>query len=201
MMNLDLSLLGWAHTIPCLCALATGAIVLAGPKGSSRHRLYGRLYLISMLATNVTALGIYRRGVFYFPHWFAVAALVAILVGFVCVRFRRPGGYWLNIHLTCMVASYYMLIAGGVNEAFLRVNVLHAVAPNVLNSPLVGMTHLAVQAAFLILAAYLNTRYWAAGRRNWYPRRSGNNVRATTAESGILRTSATTAGIVRSTPQ
>src|ERR1700704_5411272 len=120
-MNLDLSLLGWAHTLACLCALATGAIVLTGPKGSSQHRSFGRLYLISMLVTNLTALGIYRRGVFYFPHWFGVAALIAITIGFVCVRVRRPRAYWLNAHLTCMVASYYMLIGGGVNEVFLRV--------------------------------------------------------------------------------
>ena len=159
-LNLDLSLLGWTHTLACLCALAAGAIVLVGPKGTSRHRSFGRLYLMSMLATNLTALGIYRRGMFYFPHWFAVAALIAITIGFICVRFRRPRTYWLNAHLTCMVASYYMLIGGGVNEVFLRVGVLHAMAPDILNSPLVGMTHLAVMSAiFTILIAYFNVRY------------------------------------------
>lgn len=158
-MNLDLSLLGWTHTLACLCALATGAIVLTGPKGTSQHRSFGRLYLISMLVTNLTALGIYRRGVFYFPHWFGVAALIAITIGFVCVRVRRPRAYWLNAHLTCMVASYYMLIGGGVNEVFLRVGVLHAMAPDILNSRLVGMTHFAVMAAFVILLAYFNVRY------------------------------------------
>jgi uncharacterized membrane protein len=159
-MNLDLSLLGWTHTLACLCALAAGATVLVGPKGTSRHRSIGRLYLVSMLATNLTALAIYRRGMFYFPHWFAVAALIAIGIGFICVRVRRPRTYWLNAHLTCMVASYYMLIGGGVNEVFLRVGVLHAMAPDILNSRLVGMTHFAVQAAFLILIVYFNVRYW-----------------------------------------
>ena len=134
--------------------------MLVGPKGTSRHRSIGRLYLMAMLATNLTALGIYRRGIFYFPHWFAVAALIAISIGFICVRARRPRTYWMNAHLTCMVASYYMLIGGGVNEVFLRVGVLHAMVPDILNSRLVGMTHFAVQAAFLILAAYFNVRYW-----------------------------------------
>jgi dienelactone hydrolase/uncharacterized membrane protein len=157
--NLDLSLLGWTHMFACLCALAAGAVVLGGPKGTSQHRFVGRIYLISMLATNLTALGIYRRGVFYFPHWFAVAALAAIAIGFICVRFRRPRAYWLNAHLTCMVASYYMLIGGSVNEIFLRIGVLRAIAPDVLNSPLVGMTHLAAIAAFAILLGYFNVRY------------------------------------------
>jgi uncharacterized membrane protein len=163
-MNLDLSLLGWIHTVGCLCALTTGAIILAGPKGTSRHRLFGHLYLISMLATNLTAFGIYRQGVFYRPHWFAVAALMTVTIGFLCVRFRRPRAYWLNAHLTCMVASYYILIGGGVNEVFLRVSVLHAMAPNVNSSPLVGLTHLIVMAVFVMLAGYFNIRYWRHAR-------------------------------------
>jgi uncharacterized membrane protein len=159
-MNLDLSLLGWTHTVACLCALAAGAIVMARPKGTPRHRMYGQFYLITMLATNLTALAIYRQGVFFRPHGFAIAALIAITVGFFCVRFRWPSGYWLNAHFTCMVASYYILIGGGVNEVFLRVSALHAMAPDVNNSPLVGMTHLAVMAVFATLAVYFNVRYW-----------------------------------------
>ena len=158
-MDLDLSLLGWVHTVACLCALAIGATVLVGPKGSARHRQIGRLYLVSMLATNLTALGIYQRGMFYFPHWFAVAALIAVTIGFVCIRTRRPHAYWRHAHLTCMVASYYMLIGGGVNEVFLRIRMLHAVVPDVLHSPVVGMTHFAVMAMFAILIAYFNIRY------------------------------------------
>ncbi len=164
-MNLDLSWLGWIHAIACIGALATGALVLLGPKGTLQHRSVGRLYLIAMLVTNLTALGIYRRGLFYFPHWFALAALTAIAIGFLCVRLRWPKAYWRNAHLTCMVASYYMLIGGGVNEMFLRVHVLHAMAPDVLNSPLVGMAHLANMTAFAILIAYFNVRYWSVRPR------------------------------------
>ena len=159
-MNLDLSWLGWIHAVASVCALATGALILLRPKGTPQHRFGGRLYLIAMLVTNFTALGIYRRGVFFFPHWFALAALSAIAIGFLCVRFRRPRAYWRNAHLTCMVASYYMLIGGGVNEMFLRVHVLHAMAPDVLNSPLVGMAHFANMTIFAILIAYFNVRYW-----------------------------------------
>jgi uncharacterized membrane protein len=159
-MNLDLSLLGWTHTVASLCALATGAIVLAGLKGTSRHRSFGRLYLLSVIATSLTAFGIYRRGVFFFPHWFGVAALCAIAIGLLCVRLRRPKAFWVNAHLTSMVASYYILVGGGANEAFLRVDILRAMAPDLQNSPLVGATHFAVMAAFAILLAYFNVRYW-----------------------------------------
>jgi hypothetical protein len=118
-----------------------------------------------MIATSLTALGIYNNGVFFFPHWFAVAALIAIAIGFACARLRRPRTTWRNAHLTCMVASYYMLIGGGVNEVFLRVAVLHAMAPDVLHSPLVGMTHFVVMVIFAGLIAYFNVRYRSRARR------------------------------------
>ena len=164
-MKLDLSWLGWIHAVASVGALATGALMLLGPKGTPQHRSGGRLYLIAMLVTNLTALGIYRNGVFFFPHWFALAALTAIAIGFVCVRFHWSKAYWRNVHLTCMVASYYMLIGGGVNEAFLRIDILHAMAPDVLNSPLVGMAHFANMTIFAILIAYFNVRYWSGRPR------------------------------------
>ena len=58
-----------------------------------------------------------------------------------------------------------MLIGGGVNEVFLRIRVLHALAPDVLHSPLVGMTHGAVIAMFASLIAYFNLRYRKPGAR------------------------------------
>ena len=70
-------------------------------------------------------------------------------------HFKQPRG-WMHLHLTCMVASYYMLIGGGVNEVFFRVHALQRIVPDVLNSPIVGRTHFAVQVFFVILIAYFN---------------------------------------------
>lgn len=55
-----------------------------------------------------------------------------------------------------MVASYYMLIGSGVNEMFLRVDVLRRLAPVLSNSRVVDMTHFAVMVLFAILIAYFN---------------------------------------------
>jgi hypothetical protein len=52
-----------------------------------------------------------------------------------------------------------------VNEIFLRVAVLRAVAPNVPNSPVVGMTHFWVMVLFALLGAYFNIRYRRGGSR------------------------------------
>jgi hypothetical protein len=59
------------------------------------------------------------------------------------------------VHLTSLLTSLYLLVGGGVNEAFLRVDALHRLAPT-LNSPAVGLTHLTVQIHFLTLIVYFN---------------------------------------------
>jgi Predicted membrane protein (DUF2306) len=165
-MNLDLSLIGWIHTAFSIAALVTGGFVFLDRKGTSRHRSVGKVYVLVLSLVNFTALGIYRQGTFWFPHWFAVAALVTIAVGFSCAHFKRPETFWLPGHLTSMVVSYWLLIGGSVNEVFLRVAALRAIAPNVQASPIVGMTHFTVMVFFAILAAYFNIRYWRNnGRR------------------------------------
>jgi uncharacterized membrane protein len=155
--NLDLLPLGWVHFIASLIALALGAVVVVRPKGTPAHRLRGRIYAVAVVVTSLTALGIYRLGVFFFAHWFGVAALIAMMVGVAAAHFKIPRRGRVHVHLTCMLLSYYILIGGGVNELFLRVDFLRRLAPN-LNSPLVGMTHFAVMVLFAILIAYFNVK-------------------------------------------
>ena len=74
-MNLDLFPLGWVHLVASLAALAVGMLVLLRPKGTSVHKGRGRVYALTLLVTSITALGVYRRGIFFFLHWLAIAAL------------------------------------------------------------------------------------------------------------------------------
>ena len=154
-MNLDLFPLGWVHLVASFAALAIGALVLLCPKGTPAHKRRGRVYAVALLVTNVTALGIYRRGIFFFLHWLAIAALIVTTVGVLAAHFKVPRRASLHVHLTCLLTSLYLLVGGGVNEAFLRVDALHRLAPT-LNSPMVGLTHLTVQILFLTLIVYFN---------------------------------------------
>jgi uncharacterized membrane protein len=154
-MNLDLLPLGWVHLVASLLALASGIVVVLRPKATPVHKRRGRVYALALLITSVTALGIYRRGIFFFPHWLAITALIITMVGILAAHFRIPQRVWLHVHLTCLLASLYLLVGGGVNEVFLRVDALHRLAPT-LNSPAVGLTHLAVQIFFLTLIGHFN---------------------------------------------
>ena len=154
-MDLDLYPIGWLHTAFSILALAAGAVVLVRPKGTPVHKLRGRIYVLALIATCLTSFAIYRLGKFWFPHWTGVAALIVVAGGFAFAYYKQPRG-WMHWHLTCMIASYYLLIAGAVNEAFIRIDALRRIVPNPLNSSIVGMTHFAVMIVFALLIAYFN---------------------------------------------
>jgi uncharacterized membrane protein len=155
-MNLDLLPLGWVHLVASLVAVTTGTAVLLHRKGTALHKARGRIYVVAMAATSLTALGIYRLGVFFFPHWLAVVALIITAAGIAAAHFKIPRAGWVHIHLTCMVASFYLLIGGAVNEAFLRVSFLRRLVPDINSSFAVSMTHLSVMLLFAALIGYFN---------------------------------------------
>jgi uncharacterized membrane protein len=165
-MRLDLSFLGWIHSLACVVALALGGINLARPKGTRRHRAIGQAYLWAMLVVGVTSLAIYGQGRFFFPHWLAVASLALTGLAYAFAHFRRPAGLWLHGHVTSTVLTYYLLIGGGINEAFLRVDVLCRLSGG-FPSPLIGATHMAVLALTAIALVWLNVKYapWRLWRR------------------------------------
>lgn len=149
-MNLDLVPLGWIHSLACLVALAAGPFGFMTRKGSPRHVLIGRAYMVSMVVLNLTALGIYRLGTFFFPHLLAIVTLILIAAGWSSARLIRRHVGWRYLHLSSMILSYYLLIGGGVNEVYLRVDA----ARDLLNDQgpqLLGMTHAAIMLVFLVM--------------------------------------------------
>ena len=123
-----ISLIGWLHTAVCSAALAAGAAALSTRKGSARHRRWGRWYVRTMIAAQLTALLIYTGGGFRIFHWLAVIALALVALGALAAP-RQGRLPWSLTHVSCMVWSYYLLIGGAVNEAFLRLSVLQSVSP------------------------------------------------------------------------
>ena len=160
-MNLDLVPLGWIHSLACLVALAAGPVGFMTRKGSPQHVLIGQAYMVSMIALNLTALGVYRLGIFFFPHWLAILTLVLIAAGWGSARLIRRHVAWRYVHLSSMIGSYYLLIGGGVNEVYLRVDAARDLL-NAQGPQLLGMTHAVVMLVFLVLL--LGWNGWEAGK-------------------------------------
>jgi uncharacterized membrane protein len=113
-------LLGLAHLLTALAALAFGAAVVLSRKGTHRHRWLGRGYVAAMLAVNATALMIYELYGRFGPfHWTSLASLATLLVGYHASRRRQPG--WQYRHGFFMGGSYVGLMAALVAEVASRV--------------------------------------------------------------------------------
>jgi uncharacterized membrane protein len=168
----DISLLGWIHTFLCALALISGAWQLAGRKGTPAHAQRGNVYFLSMAIANVMALFIFQghdllirsgqpgmqvgKG-FGAVHWLAVITLVMLLLGRLAAS-RQRVAFFAYAHPICMILTYWMLVGGAINEAFVRVDwlqrVAHAISPTARGLPdymLVYIVHFTNDA--LILAA------------------------------------------------
>jgi uncharacterized membrane protein len=173
----NMSIIGWLHSIACTLALVIGASNIALAKGTPLHRRAGRLYVYTMLFANLSAFGVYHFDIAHFRpftagantfgvfHWEAVATLVLLGLG-VYAAPRQNRAVWAYTHPIAMLLTYYMLIGGLINELFVRIAALHALAmahaPHAINiaaTPIVGMTQFAAMVLFavLILAFVIKT--------------------------------------------
>ncbi len=113
---------GKLHFVSAIVALIAGAWVLWRPKGTATHRGIGRVYAISMLVLNGTALLIYRlTGIFGPFHVAALISLVTLTAGIVPAIRRRPSDTWLEHHYFFMSYSYLGLVAAAIAETATRV--------------------------------------------------------------------------------
>jgi uncharacterized membrane protein len=163
-MRLDLSLPGWVHTLACLLALVLGAMNLMRRKGTGTHRRIGQWYLLTILLVCVTSLGIYRLNRFFFPHWLAIVTMVFAVLAYAFAHFQWPRTIWLRGHIVSTVLTYYLLIGGGVNEVFLRVDVVRRLTGG-FGSPANALTHQVLMGLTLILLIWFNVRRRPGARR------------------------------------
>ncbi len=168
----DLTLAGWMHSLTCLIALAAGAVLLVAEKGTLQHRTLGRFYFWSMIIVNLSAFGIYRFDTMRFKpfkagphvfglfHWFAVASLIFVLIGRYAAA-RQDRAPWAYVHPVAMILSYYLLVGGAINEAFVRIDALprgcafrRASHPHAAVAPIIGLVQIGAIALTILLLIY-----------------------------------------------
>lgn len=156
-------LISWTHTIAASLSLIFGTIVLFGIKGNAKHKIMGLWYFYAMLINNLTALAIVNAfGKWFFPHYLAIACLIVIIPGIIAIRQKHK--YWLKVHIISMVVSYYLLIGGAINEAFLHIPKLR---PYIINrEPIVGITHMIAELIFVGVLIYFLRKYRKFGTDN-----------------------------------
>ena len=129
-----------------------GLLVLMDHKGTRAHRMIGAAYVAAMIATNLTALGVYRlTGQFGPFHALALLSLATLARGVVAVLRRRPG--WLATHYYCMAWSYVGLLAATAAEFVARSPLLAGIVRDGRSGVLVGLACAAVflAAGFIVI--------------------------------------------------
>ena len=150
------ALISWTHTLAAGLSLLFGTYVMFSRKGGLRHRRIGLWYFYAMVINNVTALVIVNAfGKWFFPHYLAIVCLVVLIPGLIAIRVRHK--HWLKTHIISMVISYYLLVGGAINEAFLHVPALRPYMIN--NDPVIGIAHMISQLVFVAVLVYFLRKY------------------------------------------
>ena len=127
----------------------------------------GKIYVYTMLVATISIFFVYHfdirfaplkagPGIFGLFHYENIATLVFLLLGFAAAP-RQKNAFFAYAHPLSMLFTYYMLIGGLINELFVRVAFLRALAMaqlpagarNPAQSPLAGMIQMAALLWFL----------------------------------------------------
>ena len=108
--------LATGHVLAALSALGAGAAVLLLPKGTQRHRVIGKVYVLALVLVNVAALSLHREDVFGVFHALAVASLITIAVGLSPLLLGKRSPMVIGTHAFCMTWSYAGLVAAGCGQ-------------------------------------------------------------------------------------
>ena len=145
-LGLSLPTFTLVHVIISLAGIASGFIVLSGLFNSNRMSAMTALFLVTTILTSVTG--------FLFPftqllpsHILAIISLVLLAIACVALYVRKLSGAWRQIYVVTAMLSLYLNVFVLATQAFLKIPVLHQLAPSV---PPAEPPFLAVQGVVLI---------------------------------------------------
>lgn len=97
-----------AHIATASMALIIGAVAFTLKKGTTRHRILGRMWIGLMVSTALMSFGIRASGNFSAIHILSVLALVGVTAALVAAIRGR-----INTHRRAMQATYISLSIAG----------------------------------------------------------------------------------------
>jgi len=103
------------HIVTALGALVFGGIALTMKKGTTQHRIIGRLWVALMLTTALVSFGIKTHGHYSWIHLLSVVTLVAVsasLYAAVRGRIRAHQRGMRSMYIGLAVAGAFTLLPG-----------------------------------------------------------------------------------------
>jgi hypothetical protein len=128
MLGLSLENFTLLHVVISLVAVASGLVVMFGMLGSQRMPALTGVFLLTTILTSVTGL--------MFPftellpsHVLSIISLVLLAIACVALYGRRLAGFWRPVYVVTALVSLYLNVFVLVIQSFLKIPVLHALAP------------------------------------------------------------------------
>ena len=145
------------HTLISLVAIFTGFVVLFGMLAGKRLDGWTKWFLITTVLTSVTG--------FFFPfhgftpaHGVGIISLIVLAIAGFARYPRHLAGHWRWIYVVTAVIALYFNVFVGVVQAFLKVPILHALAPTQTEPPF-KLTQLLVLGIFVLLGIVAAIRF------------------------------------------
>jgi hypothetical protein len=121
------------HTIISLIAIVAGIVVMFGMLGSKRQSGLTAIFLVLTILTSATGFVIppFLTDKLLPSHMIGILSLVLLAVACVALYAMKLAGPWRWIYVVTALVSLYLNVFVLVIQSFLKVPVLHALAPSV----------------------------------------------------------------------
>jgi hypothetical protein len=151
-LGMTISTFTLVHVLISLAGIGSGLIVLYGLLTGRRLDGWTAIFLVTTILTSLTG--------FLFPvehilpsHVVGIISLVALAVALVARYVRHMEGSWRSIYVVCAVVALYLNVFVAVVQSFLKIPVVHALAPTQKEPPFL-VVQLIVMAIFVALGVF-----------------------------------------------
>jgi hypothetical protein len=145
------------HVLVSLVGIGSGFVVMSGLLGGRDRNGWTAVFLSTTVVTSLSGFG------FPFDHLLpshkvGLLSLVVLAVAIVARYALHLGGVWRRIYVVCAAVALYFNVFVGVVQAFQKVSVLRAMAPQQTEPPFV-VAQLIVLASFIALTIVAARRF------------------------------------------
>jgi hypothetical protein len=129
-LGMSLATFTMVHVIISLIGIVSGILVMFGLLGSNRMPGMTAIFLLFTILTSATG--------FLFPftkllpsHMIGILSLVLLAIACVALYGLKLSGPWRSVYVVTAMISLYLNVFVLVIQSFLKIPVLHALAPSV----------------------------------------------------------------------
>jgi hypothetical protein len=145
------------HVLVSLVGIGSGFVVMSGLLGGRDRNGWTAVFLSTTVVTSLSGFG-FPSDHLLPSHKVGIISLVVLAVAIVARYALHLIGAWRRIYVVCAAIALYLNVFVGVVQAFLKVSMLHAMAPRQTEPPFL-IAQLVVLTLFIALTIVAARRF------------------------------------------